>query len=127
MACKTASIIPLTSIDHFANMHPSDQLIIVMTTVASHEDAERITNQLLEAGLAACIQIDGPMTSHYLWKGTIERSNEFRLTIKTANTRWQTLKEQLVKHHPYEEPEILMLPVMDTTESYFKWVVQHTR
>jgi len=102
-------------------------LIIVMTTVASHEDAERITNQLLEAGLAACIQIDGPMTSHYLWKGTIERSNEFRLTIKTANTRWQTLKEQLVKHHPYEEPEILMLPVMDTTESYFKWVVQHTR
>ena len=109
------------------DMHSSTQLVIVVTTVTSHHDAEQLASQLLHAGLAACIQIDGPVTSHYQWDGAIQSSTEYRLMIKTGNACWQDLKEQLTALHPYEEPEILMLPVSDTTEGYLNWVIQHTR
>jgi len=108
-------------------MHSSTQLVIVVTTVASHNDAKHLAGQLLNAGLAACIQIDGPVNSHYKWDGTVQSSTEFRLMIKTGNACWQDLKQQLLALHPYEEPEILMLPVTDTTEGYLNWVIQNTR
>lgn len=108
-------------------MHSSTQLVIVVTTVASHQDAERIAHQLIDSSLAACVQIDSPVTSHYLWGGAIQSSTEFRLTIKTASGCWQNLKEQLISLHPYEEPGILMFPVTDTTQGYLDWVIQHTR
>jgi periplasmic divalent cation tolerance protein len=107
-------------------MHSSPQLVIVVTTVASHDDAERIAHELINSNLAACVQIDGPVSSHYHWDGTVQTSTEYRLTLKTNSGSWQTLKEQLTLLHPYDEPEILMFPVTDTTEGYLEWVNQHT-
>ena len=97
-------------------MHASNQLVLVVTTVASHADANHLARQLIESRMAACVQIEGPMTSHYQWDGVIQSSTEFRLTIKTGNACWQDLKQHLTALHPYEQPEILMLPVTDTTE-----------
>lgn len=108
-------------------MHASNQLVLVVTTVASHADANHLARQLIESRMAACVQIEGPMTSHYQWDGVIQSSTEFRLTIKTGNACWQDLKQHLAALHPYEQPEILMLPVTDTTEGYRNWVIQHTR
>ena len=108
-------------------MHSSHQLVIVVTTVASTADAEHLARQLIDSNLAACVQIEGPITSHYKWDGVVQSSTEFRMTIKTGNACWQDLKRQLAALHPYEQPEILMLPVTDTTEGYLKWAIQHTR
>ena len=108
-------------------MHSSHQLIIVVTTVASKTDADHLAHQLIDASLAACVQIEGPITSHYKWNGVTQSSTEFRMTIKTGNACWQDLKKQLVSLHPYEQPEILMLPVTDTTEGYLQWSIQQTR
>tara|TARA_B110000495_G_C23028793_1_gene612022 strand:- start:2339 stop:2989 length:651 start_codon:yes stop_codon:yes gene_type:complete len=108
------------------DMHVSNHLVVVVTTVESLDDAERLSRQLVEQSLAACVQIDGPITSHYRWDGAIQRSTEFRLTIKTSSERWPHLKERLTSLHPYDEPGILMLPVTDTTQGYLDWVVKHT-
>lgn len=108
-------------------MNSSNQLVVVFTTVASHKDAEHLASKLLENSLAACVQIEGPITSHYKWDGVIQSSSEFRLTLKAGIACWPELKEQLATLHPYEQPEILMLPVADTTEGYLNWVTQHTR
>jgi len=107
-------------------MHSSHQLVIVVTTVASHADAEHLARQLIDSNLAACVQIEGPVASYYKWDGVVQSATEFRMTIKTGNACWQDLKRQLVALHPYEQPEILMLPVADTTEGYLKWAIQHT-
>lgn len=107
-------------------MHASNHLVVAVTTVESLEDAERLSHQLVEQSLAACVQIDGPITSHYRWNGTIQCSTEFRLTIKTSSERWPDLKEHLTSLHPYDEPGILMLPVTDTTQGYLNWVIKHT-
>ena len=108
-------------------MHSSHQLVIVVTTVASHADAEHLARKLIDSNLAACVQIEGPVASYYKWDGVVQSATEFRMTIKTGNACWQDLKRQLVALHPYEQPEILMLPVADTTEGYLKWAIQHTR
>jgi periplasmic divalent cation tolerance protein len=108
-------------------MNSSHQIVIVVTTVASRADAEHLARQLIDTNLAACVQIEGPITSHYKWDGVVQSSTEFRITIKTGNACWQDLKRQLAVLHPYEQPEILMLPVTDTTEGYLKWAIQHTR
>ena len=57
-------------------------LMIAWTTVATRSDAERLASGAVTAGLAACVQIDGPMRSIYRWEGKIENSDEFRLTFK---------------------------------------------
>lgn len=110
-----------------SDMHSSNQLVMVITTVASHKDAENLARQLIDDCLAACVQVEGPVTSHYKWEGIVQASTEFRLTIKTGNACWQDLKKQLVKLHPYEQPEILMLPVTDTTEGYLNWTIENSR
>ena len=122
-----ASLDPQASPFPISEMPSSHQLIIVITTVASNTDADHLARQLIDANLAACVQIEGPITSHYKWDGVAQVSTEYRMTIKTGNACWQDLKKQLLALHPYEQPEILMLPVTDTTDGYLQWVIQHTR
>jgi len=107
-------------------MSDSNALALVITTVQSASDAEKLAQALVDQSLAACVQIDGPMTSHYRWAGRVESTTEFRLLIKTSQTAWPALKEKLAKLHPYDEPEIVMLPIADVTDGYRNWVIDQT-
>ena len=104
----------------------SDSLAIVITTVESAEDADQLATTLLDRSLAACIQIDGPIVSHYRWHGKLERANEFRLMIKTSRAMWPKLQQAVTDLHPYEEPEIILLPIEDSSEGYRHWVIEQT-
>ena len=66
----------------------NDPIAIVLTTVESIDDANRLAADLLEQRLAACIQIDGPIVSHYRWEGKLQQANEYRLVIKVAASEW---------------------------------------
>ncbi len=107
-------------------MSDRNTLALVMTTVASVEDADQLARSLVDQSLAACVQVDGPIISHYRWAGKVERATEFRLLIKTSQTAWPKLKEKLSKLHPYDEPEIIMLPIADVTDGYRDWVIDQT-
>jgi periplasmic divalent cation tolerance protein len=107
-------------------MSDANTLVLVITTVESASDAEKLAQTLLDQSLAACVQIDGPITSRYRWAGRVESANEFRLMIKTSASAWPLLKEKLAKLHPYDEPEIIMLPITDATEGYRDWVIDQT-
>ncbi len=107
-------------------MTVSNVLALVMTTVESAEDAERLARSLVDQSLAACVQIDGPITSHYRWAGKVECATEFRLMVKTSIRAWPALKEKLAKLHPYDEPEIILLPIAEASEGYQKWVIDQT-
>jgi periplasmic divalent cation tolerance protein len=107
-------------------LNDPNSITLVITTVASATDAETLAQSLVDQSLAACVQIDGPITSHYRWAGKVEHASEYRLMIKTSHTAWPGLKEKLAKLHPYDEPEIIMLPIADVTDGYRDWVIDQT-
>ena len=107
-------------------MKHSNQLAIVTTTVESLQDADRLAKAIVDQSLAACAQVDGPIVSHYRWSGELHRSEEYRLTIKTTTTAWPLLKTKLASLHPYDEPQIVMIRVDDSTDGYRDWVIDQT-
>jgi periplasmic divalent cation tolerance protein len=94
----------------------------VLTTVARREDAEAVARVLLEKRLAACVQIAGPATSLYWWKGKIERAEEWFCLIKSERRLYGELEAALKEAHPYETPEILATPVVEGSADYLAWL-----
>ena len=107
-------------------MSEQPSLVMVITTAESAGDAQNLAQVMLDQSLAACVQIEGPIISHYRWKGQTEASNEYRLMIKTTRAAWPALKIKLGEVHPYDEPEIIMVPVEDASDGYRQWVVDQT-
>ncbi|WP_372722014.1 divalent-cation tolerance protein CutA [Novipirellula sp.] len=107
-------------------MEDSSPLALIISTVELEADAQRIANDLVAQSLAACVQIDGPIQSVYRWNGRVEQANEFRMMIKTTLAVWPKLKERLLKMHPYDEPEIIMLPIAGASQGYQAWVIDQT-
>lgn len=96
--------------------------IQVFTATEKKKDAERIAEDILEKHLAACVQVLGPMTSRYWWKGKIEEAEEWLCIIKTRADRFESLEKAIKKVHPYQEPEILGAPVTHGSKGYIDWL-----
>jgi periplasmic divalent cation tolerance protein len=101
--------------------------ILVLSTVARAEDAERIGRALVERGLAACVNVVPGLVSIYRWKGAVEREEERLLLIKTRGEAFSALREALVALHPYEVPEVLALPIADGHAPYLAWLDANVR
>lgn len=98
----------------------------VTTTTARREDAERIAGELLEARLAACVQIAGPIESRYRWKGEIETAREWLCLIKTAAARFPEVERAIRAVHPYETPEIVETAISAGSAAYLEWIRTET-
>ena len=94
----------------------------VVTTTSREADAERIARTLLERRLAACVQIAGPVTSLYWWKGVLETSEEWLCSIKTGEAQYAALEKAIRKVHPYEVPEIVAIPIVAGSKDYLRWL-----
>jgi periplasmic divalent cation tolerance protein len=96
--------------------------IIVLSTCASAEEAERIARQLLEKRLAACVNILAGTRSLYRWQGAIEEAAECLLIVKSRQGLWEELRAEIQRLHSYEVPEILLLPIDDGAPAYLNWL-----
>lgn len=103
-------------------MMTSADALVVLTTVETAEDGERLARLLVEAQLAACVQLLPPMTSIYRWEGRVERANESLLLIKTTRAAYPQLEATIINNHSYQTPEILALPVDRGAEGYLGWL-----
>jgi periplasmic divalent cation tolerance protein len=99
-----------------------DGYIQVSTTTEKREDAERIAAALVESRLAACVQILGPMTSTYRWKGRIETAGEWLCLAKSRRENYGALEEAIRKLHPYETPEIVATDITAGSRDYLGWL-----
>jgi periplasmic divalent cation tolerance protein len=97
-------------------------VIQVTATTGNREEAQRIAAELVDHRLAACVQISGPITSFYRWEGKLETSQEWLLTIKTTEDRFDEVDQTIRKIHLYDVPEILATPVITGSEKYLTWV-----
>jgi periplasmic divalent cation tolerance protein len=94
----------------------------VTTTAGSEEEAERIGAALVERRLAACVQVVGPIASHYRWQGAVERSTEWMCVTKTSAERYAELEAAIGELHSYEEPEIVATPIVAGSRGYLDWI-----
>ena len=98
------------------------EAVIVISTWPAEEDARPAAATLVEERLAACVNVLPPMESVYLWKNSVERSQERQLLIKTTRARVDALLARLKQLHPYEVPEALVVPVTGGAEQYLAWL-----
>ena len=91
-------------------------------TAANREEASRIAEMLVEARLAACVQILPEMQSVYRWQGEVARESEVMLVAKTTLDRFDDLDRSVREIHSYETPEIIALPVTAVSEPYLDWL-----
>ena len=96
-------------------------MFIAWTTVANRTDADRLAADVVTRNLAVCVQIDGPIVSHYRWQGQHERSEEFRLLFKCLPARLAALEQHVLASHPYETPEWLVMQAVRVGEKYLSW------
>ncbi len=99
-----------------------DDLLVVFVTVGGEEDGKRIARTLVEDGLVACVNILPTIRSIYRWKGSIEDDEETLLIIKTGQGVIEALKDRIREIHPYENPELIAVPVVGGLETYMDWV-----
>ena len=86
------------------------------------EDAERIGRALVDAGLAACVNVVPGVVSVYRWKGEVQRDAEALLVIKTMGERLEEMKAALLAAHPYEVPELIAFEIAAGHEPYLAWL-----
>ena len=96
--------------------------IQVSTTTETKEEAQKIAQYLVEQGLAACVQITGPMESIYRWKGNVETANEWHCLIKTREDFFDKVEAAIKKLHSYETPEIIAVPIVKGGKEYLSWI-----
>ena len=103
-------------------MKSTHSACVVITTVDSLEHAEQLAKAVVNAGLGACVQIC-PVKSYYQWQGQVQSDDEFRLEIKSLQTAFEPLQALLKHSHPYDTPEIILLPIADASADYLAWLV----
>jgi len=102
------------------------ECVVIRTTVESEQDAERLANAVVEASLAACVQVM-PIRSTYRWQGKIENSAELLLLMKTRRALATELMAFVKERHPYEVPELVVTAIEDGSEDYLDWIKDETR
>lgn len=96
-------------------------MYIGWTTVETREQADTLARGLVDARLAACVQVDGPIRSTYRWEGRVQQGNEYRLTVKYVAQRQAEIETWLLARHPYENPEWVVVRADHVSEKYLSW------
>ena len=88
--------------------------------------AEELAAQLVESGVAACVNVLPGVRSVYRWQGAVSRDDESLLLIKTAEVRFEALRAAVLALHPYELPEIVAVKLGPAHPPYLEWVLQNS-
>jgi periplasmic divalent cation tolerance protein len=104
---------------------PADALV-VLVTAPSAEVAAALARALVEARLAACGNVVPGLRSIYRWQGEVHDEPEVLLILKTTRGRLEALRDEVLRRHPYQVPEVLALPVEGGSAKYLAWIAEAT-
>ena len=102
-------------------------MVVVLTTVATEDDAQRIARALVERRLAACVNVLPGVRSIYRWQDAVQDDRELLLVVKTSSDRQAALTAALGELHPYEVPEIVALDAAFVAPAYARWLLDAVR
>lgn len=100
--------------------------ILVISNCGTSEEAHEVARALIEARLAACVNIVPGVQSIYHWQGAIEEAAEWTLLIKTRRTLFDRLCAELRRTHSYQVPEVIAIPIIDGHSEYLAWIERET-
>ena len=99
-----------------------DSIYLLITTVASAEEAKNLAQKTVENGLAACAQVQATCHSVYKWQGKLESATEYPIHFKTNESNKSGLFKFIKEHHSYDVPEIISLKLDDADPHYAAWL-----
>lgn len=105
----------------------SGDVVAVLISAPDADTAQRIGRALVEERLAACVNVIPGVSSIYRWKGAVEEAAEVLLVVKTRAARADALAARVRTLHPYELPEVVVLPVRGGSRAYLQWVAAESR
>ncbi len=100
--------------------------IVIFITAPNENEAAKIARSLVEARLAACVNIIKNIRSIYTWQGNVEDDAETLMIVKTQKSLFDALSAKVKEIHSYEVPEIIALPIIEGAEDYLKWLKEST-
>jgi periplasmic divalent cation tolerance protein len=98
--------------------------VLVVLVTCPPDRAQAIADALVEERVAACVNLVPGLQSVYRWKGEVHHDTEALLLVKTTRDRFEALKQAVLKHHPYELPEVIAVPVDRGHTPYLEWVIE---
>lgn len=99
-------------------------LIQVITTFGDRHACEQAAAVLVDEKLAACVQVRGPIQSFFRWEGKLEHAEEWVVVAKTAAGMYERVERRIRDLHPYDEPEIIAVPIVRASAGYSQWVLE---
>jgi len=100
---------------------------LVTTTLPDLEKADELAQELVSNKLAACVQVLPVLKSHYWWEGRVEVCTEVLLLCKTTQDRVVELQQKIQELHPYQVPQIVVMPIEGGLPEYLQWIQDNTR
>ena len=97
--------------------------IVALCTVPDQATGEKLAHALVEARLAACVNLVTGVTSIYRWEGKVQKETECLLVIKTGAARFEELKRRIKELHPYDLPEVIAVPITAGSSEYLQWIM----
>jgi periplasmic divalent cation tolerance protein len=101
-------------------------LVQVFTTVASREQAMELARSAVEARVAACVQVLGPIESVYRWQGEVEQAEEYLCLMKAPSEALVRLTGFIRERHPYDTPELTAVESVFVDDRYLTWARSET-
>lgn len=99
---------------------------IIITTFSSEEEGGEVITRLVEKGLIGCGTMIPKVTSIYRWQGKVEKQSECLALLKTTSVRIEEAKGELLKLHPYQVPELIVVSPSDIHGGYLEWLLKET-
>jgi periplasmic divalent cation tolerance protein len=106
---------------------PAPEVRVVLSTASSRDEAEQIAHTLVDAQLAACVNLVPGLQSIYRWQGAVETTDEVLLLIKTTTANLDRVESALRAAHSYEVPEYLVLAPESASEPYLRWLLESSQ
>lgn len=96
--------------------------IVAFVTAANLEEAQNLSNRLIETKLAACVNIIENIKSIFWWQGKVESGKEVLLVIKSTKSKLSAIIKLVKSLHSYKVPEIIALPIIGGEKNYLRWI-----
>ena len=107
-------------------LNDGGECLVTLITCPTEQSAKQLASELVGQESAACVNMIGGVRSIYRWQGEICDDQEFLLVVKTRESKRSKVAEIVSEHHPYDEPELLFLPIHSGSKSYLQWLVNQT-
>ncbi len=100
--------------------------VLIVTNYPDPTSATALAEELIKQHLAACVNVSSAGRSIYRWQGKIESAEEFQVWIKTRKQHYDRVEQLIKMMHPYELPEIIMVPIIGGLTAYLQWINDET-